>query len=88
MMGLDPGFWPCLSQFMIKRVIKRFPLLYHNFWLQGCTVADDIFITISLVLNEVIYELHLLWEIACNQDCIALGDSPKGSATLVWSSLQ
>ena len=49
---------------MIERVIKRFPLLYHNFWVQGCPVADDIFVTLSAVLHEVIYELHLLWGIA------------------------
>ena len=45
-----------LVQSMIERVIKRFHLLYHNFWLHCCAVADDIFVTLSAVLDEVIYE--------------------------------
>ena len=28
-------------------------------------------------------KLHSYWVTACNQDCIALGDSPTGCATLV-----
>ena len=52
--GSGQCFWPSLSQFEIERVIKQFPLLYHNFWLQGCVVADDIFLTFSMVLGEVI----------------------------------
>ena len=47
-------FWPCLSQSAIERVNKQFPLLYHNFWLKSCTVADDYFVTLSVVLDEVI----------------------------------
>ena len=50
----------CLSQFVIERVVKWFPLLYHNFWLQGGIVADEIFVTLSAVLDEVIYETLLI----------------------------
>ena len=59
-MGLAPGsiFFPCLSQLEIEKVIKLFPLPYHNFWQQDYAVADDIFITLSRVLDDVIYELH------------------------------
>ena len=58
MTGLALGrvFLPSLFQSVIERVIKWFSLLYHNFWLQGCVVADDIFVTLSAVLDEVIYE--------------------------------
>ena len=86
--GSGQKFWPCLSKFVIERVIKRFPLLYHNFWLQGCAVADDVFVTLSAVLDEVVYELNLWGRITCNQDSIAPGDSPKGSATLLLTFSQ
>ena len=38
-------FWPCTNPSGIEILHKRFPLLCHNFWLQGCAVADDIFWT-------------------------------------------
>ena len=58
--GSGQCFWPCLSQSVIERGIKWFPLLYHNFWLQGCAVADDIFVTLSMVLDEVIHDTSLI----------------------------
>ena len=52
MTGLPPAsVLACLSQLGIERAIKRFPLLYHNFWRQCCPVADDIFVTLSMVLK-------------------------------------
>ena len=37
------NFWPYLPQSLFEGLHKLFPLLCHNFWLQGCAVADDIF---------------------------------------------
>ena len=42
----------CPSQWL--KVTNRFRLLFHNFWLQGCAMADDIFVTLSDVLDEAI----------------------------------